>query len=174
MPALRSVNKVILVGNLTRDPEVNYTAAQTPVCVFTVATNRSWKNAKDEMHEEASYHRVNAWGKFGENLSTILKKGMKVYVEGILTYREQRDATGKLVSKDARIRAESVIILDGRMNRPATDGEFAAAQGENPSTDIDLDSIAQGLEDDANKATPVASTPVATATAPTGDDDLPF
>ncbi len=78
MPALRSVNKVTLVGNLTRDGEVSYTTGGTPVCYFTVATNRAWKGANGEQHDEASFHSVNAWGKFGENLAKILQKGMKV------------------------------------------------------------------------------------------------
>lgn len=176
MPALRSVNKVILVGNLTRDAEVNFTASGTPVCVFTVATNRAWKNANGEPHEEASFHRVNAWGKFGENLAKILTKGLKVYVEGILTYREQRDESGKLTSKDARIRAESVIILD-RSGRPASNEEIAAAQGDSDmktDSEFDLDAIAQGLESAkpaAKKEAPAQETKPA---APVSDDDLPF
>ena len=173
MPALRSVNKVTLVGNLTRDGEVNFTASGTPVCVFTVATNRAWKNANGEQHEEASFHRVNAWGKFGENLAKILTKGMKVYVEGILTYREQRDEAGKLVSKDARIRAESVIILD-RSSKPATHEELAASQGDSElktGGEFDLEAIAQGLDEaKSTMRKPVASP----AAAPISDDDLPF
>lgn len=171
MPALRSVNKVILVGNLTKDPEMNFTTSSTPVCVFTVATNRAWKNANEERHEEASFHRINAWGKFGENLSKLLKKGMKVYVEGILTYREKRDEAGKLVSKDARIRAESVIVLE-RAGRPAGDDEMAAAQGENISAhdDFDLDSIANDLSSQKPQA-PASTESKATDIS---DDDLPF
>lgn len=180
MPALRSVNKVILVGNLTKDPEMNFTAASTPVCVFTVATNRAWKNANEERHEEASFHRINAWGKFGENLSKLLKKGMKVYVEGILTYREKRDDAGKLVSKDARIRAESVIVLE-RAGRAVSNEEMEAAQGEavsssSHSDDFDLDAIANDLE---SHKTPSAAPAAAEKSAPSSaaslsDDDLPF
>lgn len=171
MPALRSVNKVTLVGNLTRDAEVNFTASGTPVCVFTVATNRAWKNANGEQHEEASFHRVNAWGKFGENLAKILTKGLKVYVEGILTYREQRDSEGKLTGKDARIRAESVIILDRGTGKAASHEELAAAQGDTElkGGDFDLDAIAQGLDEAKAVAKPGSS-----SKAPVADDDLPF
>lgn len=169
MPALRSVNKVILVGNLTKDPEINYTASNTPVCVFTVATNRAWKSSNDERHEEASFHRINAWGKFGENLAKLLTKGLKVYVEGILTYREKRDEAGKLVSKDARIRAESVIILDSKGSKPVTNEEMVAAQGENTTDDFDLDAIASDL--DNHKAPAAAPKP---APKEFNDDDLPF
>lgn len=174
MPALRSVNKVILVGNLTKDPEMNYTASSTPVCVFTVATNRAWKNAQGEKSEEASFHRINAWGKFGENLSKLLVKGMKVYVEGILTYREKRDEAGKLTSKDARIRAESVIILERAGGKTVSDEEIAASTGETMGQathdDFDLDAIANDLE-----TQPAAKPAVTAAPAPTiSDDDLPF
>jgi single-strand DNA-binding protein len=173
MPALRSVNKVILVGNLTRDGEVSYTPSGTPVCFFTVATNEAWKDAKGEQHEEASFHSVNAWGKFGENLAKILQKGMKVYIEGNLTYREKRDEAGKLVSKDARIRADSVIILDRSSGRPASHEEMEASQGDNTKKttggEFDLDAIAQGLDDakTASKSTASAPTPIS-------EDDLPF
>ncbi len=173
MPALRSVNKVILVGNITKDAEMSFTATGTAVSVFTVATNRAWKNAKGEPQEEASFHRINAWGKFGENLSKLLKKGMKVYVEGLLTYREKRDEAGKLVSKDARIRAESVIVLE-RANRPVSDEEIQAAQGEvsHPShDDFDLDAIASDLQ--AQKA-PVKVEPAPVQTPEVMSDDLPF
>lgn len=166
MPALRSVNKVIIVGNLTRKPELRYTNSGVPVCVFTVATNRAWKNARNERHEEASFHRINAWGKFGENLAKILDKGTKVYVEGILTYREVRDESGKLKYRDARIRAESVVILvRSKVSKDNIDAELAASQGDtylksgnnsssgstNSSDDndtnvLDLDDIAQDLE----------------------------
>ena len=177
MPALRSVNKVILVGNLTKDPEMNFTAASTPVCVFTVATNRAWKNAKGEKSEEASFHRINAWGKFGENLAKLLKKGMKVYVEGILTYREKRDEAGKLTSKDARIRAESVIVLERAHGAAVSDEEIEAAKGETYSStgstgtdDFDLDAIANDLESQKSPA----PAPVKEESAPVSDDDLPF
>lgn len=178
MPALRSVNKVILVGNLTRDGEVNFTPSGTPVCSFTVATNSAWRSATGEQREEASFHRVNAWGKFGENIAKILKKGMKVYVEGELTYREQRDAAGKLISKDAQIRAESVTILDRPTsgNASVSHEEFAASQGSSDSksgseeSGFDLDAISQGLED----AKPSAKKASKEEAAPISDDELPF
>lgn len=161
----------MLVGNLTRDAEINYTASGTPVCGFTVATNRAWKNANGEPHEEATFHRVSAWGKFYENLAKYLTKGLMVYVEGFLTYRENRDESGKLTSKDARIQAETVTILE-RGGRPAAHDDMAATPGEPESKsgdgEFDLDAIAQGLEE----AKPVAGK--SASTAPVTDDDLPF
>ena len=148
MPALRSYNKVILVGNLTRDPELRYTASNTPIAIFTVATNRVWINAKGERKEEASFHRINVWGKAAESLVKILRKGMKVLVEGILVYREIRDEAGKIVRREARIRADSVIILDRKNKSPVSDekAELDAASGKEADEDIlDIEKVAEEL-----------------------------
>lgn len=165
---MRSVNKVILVGNVTRDGEVSYTPSGKAVCYFTVATNRAWKDANGEWKDEASFHNVNAWGKLGESLAKLLQKGMKVYVEGLLTYREKRDETGKLVSKDARIMADTVVLLD-KSGRAGAGEEFEGGQSENSKSgaDFDVEAVAQGL-DEAKTAGGKA------APAPISDDDLPF
>src|SRR5215203_3604081 len=88
----RSINKVVLLGNLTRDPELKYTPAGTAVCTFGIATNRSWTTADGQTKEEAQYHRVVAWQKLAELCGKLLTKGRKVYLEGRLTYR---NFTGK-------------------------------------------------------------------------------
>ncbi len=165
---MRSVNKVILVGNATRDGEVSYTKSGIALCNFTVATNRAWKDANGEWKDEASFHNVTAWGKFGESLSKSLQKGMKVYVEGTLTYYEKRDEAGKLISKDARIRADSVVLLD-KSGRPGASEDFEGGQSESSKqgADFDVDAVAQGL-DEAKSAGGKA------APAPISDDDLPF
>ncbi|WKZ24280.1 MAG: single-stranded DNA-binding protein [Candidatus Dojkabacteria bacterium] len=166
---MRSVNKVILVGNVTRDGEVSYTTNGTAVCYFTVATNRAWKDANGDWKDEASFHSVMAWGKFGEGLAKVLQKGMKVYVEGLLTYRERRDDAGKLISKDARIRADSVVVLD-KTARAGSGDDFEASHEESaPKSggDFDLDAIAQGLDEAKGSSGTKATTPVT-------DDDLPF
>jgi len=74
----------MLVGNLTRDPELRYTPSGRPVCAFGLATNRRWKNETGEMQEETEFHNVVVWGKLGEIVSQILKKGTKAFVEGRL------------------------------------------------------------------------------------------
>jgi len=163
-----SVNKVTLLGNITRDGEVNFTPSGTAVCTFTVATNRVWKNANGEQQEEASFHRVSVWGKFGETIAKFLTKGMKVYVEGILTYREKRDEAGKIISKDASIRADNVIMLD-RAGKAGSSHEDPQGETESKgSGEFDLDAIAQGM-DDAKSTTSAKKAPAAPV-----DDDLPF
>lgn len=103
--ASRSVNKVILIGNLTRDPELKYTPSGTAVCTFGVATNRSWSTATGELKEDVQFHRILAWQKLAELCNKILAKGRKIYLEGRLTYRT-------FIGKDGVQRSIAEIILD--------------------------------------------------------------
>lgn len=84
---MRSLNKVQLIGNLTRDPELRYTPQGTAVCTFSVATNRQWTTDQGEKKEDAEFHRVVAWSKLAEICSQMLSKGTRVYVEGRLQTR---------------------------------------------------------------------------------------
>jgi single-strand DNA-binding protein len=81
---MRSVNKVILLGNLTHDPELKHTEGKKPVCVFGLATNRYWTAYSEERREETVFHRIVAFGQVAEVCSKYLRKGRKVYVEGRL------------------------------------------------------------------------------------------
>src|SRR3989344_3042116 len=91
----RSLNKVLLIGNLTRDPELRYTPQGTPVCTFGLATNRSWQpSAGGERQEETEFHRIVAWNKLAELCSELLFKGRKVFVEGRLQTRNWQAADG--------------------------------------------------------------------------------
>ncbi len=109
----RSLNKVQLIGNLTRDPELRYTPQGTAVCTLGLATNRSWTTESGEKREETEFHRIVAWNKLAELCSQLLFKGRKVYVEGRLQTRtwtaqdgSQRQATEVVI--------EEMIILDSR------------------------------------------------------------
>ena len=103
--ASRSLNRVLLIGNLTRDPELKYTPAGTAVCTFGVATNRSWKTADGQTKEEAQYHRIVAWQKLAELCGKLLTKGRKVYLEGRLVYRT-------FTGRDGQQRTIAEIVLD--------------------------------------------------------------
>jgi single-strand DNA-binding protein len=81
---MRSVNKVILLGNLTRDPELKQTEGKKPVCIFGLATNRTWTSYTGEKREETEFHRIIAWDNWATVCQQYLKKGRKVYVEGRL------------------------------------------------------------------------------------------
>jgi len=109
----RSLNKVTLIGNLTRDPELRYTPQGTAVCTFGVATNRQWATESGEKKEDVEFHRIVAWNKLAEICSQLLTKGRKVYVEGRLQTRvwtgqdgQQRQTTEIVIS--------DMIVLDPR------------------------------------------------------------
>ena len=105
------LNKVMLIGNLTRDPELRYTPAGQAVISFDVATNRRWTdNQTGERKEQAEFHHIVAWGKLAENCNKILKKGRKSYIEGRLQTRSwEQDDVKKYKTE---VVADSVIVLD--------------------------------------------------------------
>lgn len=111
--ASRCLNRVILVGNLTRDPELRYTPQGTAVCVFGVATNRNWVTSKGETKEETQFHRIVAWQKLAELCGKLLKKGKKVYLEGRLSYRTftGRDGVQRTI---AEIVLDDFIVFDSQ------------------------------------------------------------
>jgi single-strand DNA-binding protein len=90
-----SFNKVIIIGNLGRDPELRYTPQGTPVCSFTVATNERRKDKTGEMQDSTTWFRVTLWGRQAETASQYLTKGRPIYVEGRLRLEEWTDRDGK-------------------------------------------------------------------------------
>ncbi|HQA98915.1 MAG TPA: single-stranded DNA-binding protein [Candidatus Dojkabacteria bacterium] len=111
--AARSLNKVLLIGNLTRDPEMRYTNSGTPVVTFGMATNKSWKDEDGETKEIAEFHNLVAWNKMAEICQQLLAKGMKVYVEGSLNTRSWEAEDGGTRYK-TEIRVEDMILLDSK------------------------------------------------------------
>jgi len=109
----RSLNKVTLIGNLTRDPELRYTPQGTAVCDFGLATNRQWTTDAGEKREETEFHRIVAWNKLAELCAQLLSKGRKVYVEGRLQTRRWTTPDGqeKIATE---IVISDMIILDSR------------------------------------------------------------
>lgn len=140
MASRASLNKVLLIGNLTRDPELRYTPQGNAVCTFGLATNRSWLPAgSEERREETEFHRVVSWNKLAELCAQLLTKGRKVYVEGRLQTRSwqapdgaQRQVT-EVVIDDMRIldskRATEVV---GEVGELPIGDESEAATGEPP------------------------------------------
>jgi single-strand DNA-binding protein len=92
--ASRSVNKVILIGNLGQDPELRYTSAGVAVATFTLATNESWKDQDGNTQERTQWHNLVAWRKLAEICGEYLKKGSRIYIEGRLQYRNYDDKNG--------------------------------------------------------------------------------
>jgi single-strand DNA-binding protein len=122
----RSVNKVTLIGNLTRDPEMRYTPDGQPVTTFGVATNRRWTTKEGNQKEDAEFHNIVAWGKLAEICSQILKKGRRVYVEGRLKTQSWEGKDGV-----NRTRTE-IVISDMVALDPRSEGDYEPDSGEEP------------------------------------------
>jgi single-strand DNA-binding protein len=108
---MKSVNKVILLGNLTRDPELRQMEHNKAVCAFGLATNRNWTTETGKKREEPEYHRIVAWDKLAETCHQYLRKGRKVYVEGRLQSHTYTGQDG--VEKTAvEVVLEELVMLD--------------------------------------------------------------
>jgi single-strand DNA-binding protein len=119
---MASVNKVILVGNLGRDPELRYTQGGQPVANFTLATNESW-NKKDGSgrEERTEWHRVVAWGRTAELCAQYLAKGRTVYIEGRLQTREWENKEGQK-QRTTEVVAQTVQFLGSGPGRGGAPG----------------------------------------------------
>ncbi len=106
-----NLNRAMIIGNLTRDPEVRTTGTGQSVCTLGVATNRSWTDAKGIKQDEVEFHSVVVWGKLAEICGQYLGKGRKVYLEGRLKTREWQGQDGVKRQK-TEIIAENMIMLD--------------------------------------------------------------
>ncbi|MEO7008699.1 MAG: single-stranded DNA-binding protein [Caldimonas sp.] len=164
---MASVNKVIIVGNLGRDPEVRYTPNGNAVCNVSIATTRSWKNKESgDKSEETEWHRVVFYDRLAEIAGEYLKKGRSVYVEGRLKTRKWQDKDN--VEKfTTEIIATDMQMLGGRegMGSGADEGGGGSTYGERPAPASRPSGAAAGAAKPAAKSS-------------TGfdnmDDDIPF
>ena len=160
---MASVNKVIIIGNLGRDPEVRYTPNGSAVCNIGVATTRQWKSKDSgDKVEETEWHRVVFYDKLAEIAGEYLKKGRSVYVEGRLKTRKWQDKDGA-EKYTTEIIAEEMKMLGGRegMGGGADDGGPSSGYGERPQP--------ASRPAAAAKAAPKSSTGFDNM-----DDDIPF
>src|SRR3990170_880510 len=119
---MASLNKVILIGNLGRDPEVKYTQSGAAVANLSVATNEAWTDRNGEKQERTEWHRVVAWGKQAEICAEHLAKGKQVYVEGSLQTRSWDDKDGNKRTT-TEVRAVRILML-GRPEGGRTEPEM--------------------------------------------------
>lgn len=109
----RSVNKVILIGNLGADPEVRYTPSKTAVANMRLATNESYKNREGELVEKTEWHSLVAWDRLAEICEQYLKKGSTIYIEGSLQTRKWQDKDGN-DKYTTEIKVRDMQMLDSR------------------------------------------------------------
>ncbi len=114
---MAGLNKVILIGNLGRDPELRYTANGQPVANFTLATTESWTNKSGEREQRTEWHRIVTWGRLAEICGEHLSKGKQVYVEGRLQTREWEDREGNK-RRTTEVTANQVLMLGRRGDAP--------------------------------------------------------
>jgi single-strand DNA-binding protein len=129
-----SLNKVMIIGNAGRDPEMRYLPSGNPVTTFSVATNRVWMSPEGERHEETEWFRVVAFGKLAETCGELVSKGSKVYVEGRLQTRQWEGQDGQKRTS-VEIVANTVIMLDSRP-RASAEAEGALDEEEASLDDI--------------------------------------
>lgn len=174
----RSLNKVQLIGNLTRDPELRYTPSGTAVCSFSIATNRNWTTDTGEKKDEVEFHRIVAWNKLAEICSQFLTKGRKTFVEGRLVTRSWTGQDGAQ-KQTTEIVISDMILLDSRRigeetahaepdEEPSVTKTPASKQGESEEEPKNLSKKSSKVkEDEVVEETPRGEEEVA-------PDDIPF
>ena len=172
---MASVNKVILIGNLGRDPELRYTPSGSAVCNVGIATTRNWKNKESgERQEETEWHRVVFFDRLAEIAGEYLKKGRPVYVEGRLRTRKWTDKDG-IEKYTTEIYAEQMQLLGGREGMGgggggADDGGY----GEPEAARAEAPRRAAAAPPRAPAATAPRPAPKSSTSFDDMDDDIPF
>ena len=155
----RSLNKVMLIGNLTRDPNIRYTGNSTAVASFGIATNRSWTPADGgDKQERVDFHNIVAWSKLAEICGQLLHKGDKVYVEGRIQSRDWKTESGE-VRKVTEIIIDNMMLLSGGQ-RGAKFDDGGASEDSEPMSSKD------------NQAAPAM--PAEAEAVEDVSDDIPF
>ncbi|MCX6141738.1 MAG: single-stranded DNA-binding protein [Ignavibacteriales bacterium] len=125
--ASRSVNKVTLIGNLGKDPELRYTSSGVAVATFSMATSESWKDPEGNTQERTQWHSIVAWRKLAEIVGEYLKKGSKVYLEGRLQYRNYDDKNG-VKRYVTEIVMDEMVMLDSRGGGASPQADAGSSQ----------------------------------------------
>ncbi|HXI03591.1 MAG TPA: single-stranded DNA-binding protein [Candidatus Saccharimonadales bacterium] len=107
---MSGINKVILVGNVGRDPELRYTPSGTAVATFSLATNEAWTSKSGERQERTEWHRIVVWGKQAQVAGEWVKKGKQLYVEGSLQTRQWEDRNGQKRTT-TEVKAQRFVLL---------------------------------------------------------------
>ena len=110
----KSLNKVMLIGNLGKDPELSYTASGVAVAKFSIATNERWKDQEGNVQERTEWHNIIAWRKLAEICGQYLKKGSKVYLEGKLQTRSWDDKNSGVKRYTTEVIADDLVMLDAK------------------------------------------------------------
>jgi len=155
----KSVNKVILVGNLGKDPEVKYTSTGTPVAKFSLATNEGYKDKNGQWQDRTEWHNIVAWQRLAEIVGEYVKKGSKVYIEGRLQTSSWDDKETGQKKYKTEIIANDLVLLSGRGETDSEGGSRGYSRGASASAGLDQ---SQGHHEEPAHATQIQ------------DEDIPF
>lgn len=146
---MAGLNKVILIGNLGRDPELRYTANGQPVANFSIATTESWNSKAGERESRTEWHRIVAWGKLAEICGEYLAKGKQVYIEGKLQTREWEDREGNKRQTTEIVARELQMLGRRGDSEGASGGDFGGGPGPSESgpSDASPAPASQGSDD---------------------------
>ncbi len=169
--ATRSWNRVELIGNLTRDPELRYTPSGAAVSTFSIATNRTYV-VDGEKKEDVDFHRVVAWNKLAELCSQLLKKGTRVFVSGRLQNRSWEGQDGQQ-RQTTEIVIEDMIILNPKSGAPAAD-DFNGDVTPQKSTPKPEPKEKEEAAKEETPAEEVKEEAAPKQTEEVSDDDIPF
>ncbi|MCU1265014.1 MAG: single-stranded DNA-binding protein [Acidobacteria bacterium] len=142
-----SFNKIILVGNLGRDPELRYTPQGTPVCSFSLATNERRKDKTGEMQDQTTWFKVTLWGRQAETASQYLTKGRPIYIEGRLRVEEWTDRDGKL-RHTLEVHATEMQFIGGGQGGSGGGGRMEEPHADRPATSEPPTGHADAADDD--------------------------
>ena len=130
------LNKVLLIGNVGKDPEIRYTPAGVPVAQFSFATNESWRNQEGQYQEVTEWHTIVAWRHLAELSERQIQRGTRLFIEGRIRSRNYEDSSGTKRTA-VEIVAETIIVLDGRKETPPSGQETTPdTEQASPSEDV--------------------------------------
>lgn len=162
----KSLNKVMLIGNLTRDPELKYTPQGTAVCTFSIATNRQWKTDGGDQKDEVEFHNIVSWQMLAEICSKLLKKGMKVFVEGRLQTRSWQGTDGVQKQRTEIVISDMIVMEPKRLDSDVIDVLADFGANELPE--------AVAIEPKTDKESKVTDTSKKVKKEEKPEDDIPF
>ena len=136
-----SLNKVQLIGNLTKDPELRQTPNGNSVCSYTVATNLTWKDSNGQRQDKAEFHNVVSWGKLAEICGQYLQKGKKVYIEGRLQTRDWEAEDGSKRYKTEIVAENMIMLSQGSASDGYESPSSQPAAVQSSSDDISIDDL---------------------------------
>lgn len=145
----RTLNKVMLIGNVGRDPELKYTPSGIPVTSFRLATSETWKDRDSNIKEHTDWHTIVAWRGLAEVIYKLVRKGSRVYIEGRIQTRTFDDKSGNR-RHVVEVLADNMLLLDTRKNKDDNEN-IDIDRSDNDYNDMDFDSFENNISNDSNK-----------------------